>query len=158
VSTFVFSITALSVTAILGKAIQIERSARSAEKVEENATFVLESMAKEINVSTITSANSPGCTATTITMIHPVNGTISYSLSGGNVQRTAGSAQIINSGDVTFTNLKFCITGNGGGSSGDNQSTKITILASIQSNIGRPFIANLQTTVVSRDITVELTN
>ncbi len=157
---FVFSIMATLIVSIFGQAIQVERQATAAQKVDENALFILESMAKEIRVSTITSANNLTCTATTLAMTHPVNGSVTYSLSTGNLIRTdTNGANTMNSNDVVFNNLKFCITGNGGGASGDNQSVKITIIASIRANTGKAqFLANVQTTVVSRDIATELLN
>ena len=155
VAAFVFSVTLLAVTGIFGKSVQIERGGRSAQKVQENIIFVFESMIKEIQVSEVTSANS-ACTATTLSIDHPIRGSITYSLSGGNLVK---NGSVLNSSDVTFDTFKFCITGNGGSGNGDNQSTKGTMIASVRNVIGNSvFSADLQTTVVSRDITLELLN
>ena len=157
VATFVFSIMVLSVAAIFSKAIQLERSARSAQKVEENALFTLEFMAKEIRVSKITSPDSPSGGAATLSITHPVNGGVTYALNQGNLERTvAGQPSVMSSSDVTFSSLKFYITGTG---INDNQSPKITILASIKNTAGAGvFKVDLQTTVVSRDILSEIQN
>ncbi len=164
VAILVFSIMIVLVASIFARAIELERRTVWFQRVQENATLALESMAKEIRVSDIQNQNN-NCTTdlplTTLTMNHPTacGGSacnVVYSLSGTNIQRQAVFASFINSTDVQFTNLRFCITGSG---TNDDQSPKVTILTSIRSTKGfPPSRVDLQTTITSRDITTELQN
>ena len=156
VAVMVFSIAAILIAAIFARAITLERRIVSAQIVQENAMFVLESMAREIRVSSIVNQDSPDCAADNLTMDHPIYGVISYSLGGGNIQRTANISGFLNSSDVQFTNLKFCVTGS---VAGDDQSPKITILATLKNRAGiQPVSVNLQTTITLRDTTDEFQN
>lgn len=157
VTILVFSIMMTLVAGIFVKAVELERRTVWSQRVQENSTLIIESMAREIRVSNITSGDSVNCSATTLSMVHPVYGNITYSLQGQNIQKQVGSVNgLINSSDVQIANLKFCITGSG---ANDDQPSKITILVSIKSSKGSPPVsANLETTVTSRDITSELTN
>ena len=153
VAIMIFSIIMVLVISIFARAMILQRRIVGAQRVQENSTLVLESMAKEIRVSTIQNQDSLNCTATTITMNHPVYGNITYSLVGGNILRQSSFTGIVNSTDVTFTKLNFCITGSG---STDQQSPKITVLLSLKNTTGEVTTANLETTVTSRDISSEL--
>lgn len=164
VTIMVFSIIVVLVSSIFVRAIEIERRTVWSQRVQENATLVIESMAKEIRVSAIVNQDTPNCTtpASTLTMNHPTacGGSpcdITYTLSGTNVLRqTVSFSSFVNSTDVQFTRLNFCITGSG---INDDQSPKVTILTSIRSTKGfPPSRVDLQTTVTSRDITTELQN
>lgn len=155
---FVFSILSVIIASIFARAISIERRTVSSQRVQENALLFLESIAKEIRVSNFSSVanqDSP-CDATTLTMVHPVSGNVTYSLSGTNILRQANFASFVNSSDVEFTRLKFCIVGSG---PNDNQPVRITILVSLRSKGGTEQVsADLQTTVISRDVLTELQN
>lgn len=156
VAIMVFSIAAILVAAIFSRAITLERRVVSTQKVQENAMFVLESMAREIRVSSIVNQDSPNCTVDTLTINHPIHGVIIYSLSEGNIQRTTNISGFLNSSDIQFTNLKFCVTGS---VAGDDQSPKVTILTSLSNKVGiQPVSVNLQTTVTLRDVIDEFEN
>ncbi|MDP3696478.1 MAG: prepilin-type N-terminal cleavage/methylation domain-containing protein [Candidatus Taylorbacteria bacterium] len=168
VTIMVFTIMMILVSSIFARAIEIERRVVWSQRVQENATLVLESMAKEIRVSEIVNQDTPNCTvpATTLTMNHPTacGGSpcnVTYTLTGNNVQRQVDLVgtdfiSFVNSTDVQFTRLNFCITGSG---INDDQSPKVTILTSLKSTKGSPpSSVNLQTSVTSRDITTELQN
>lgn len=154
VTIMVFSIMVVLIGLIFARAVELERRTVWSQRVQENATLVLESMAKEIRVSDIVNQDSADCAATTLNMVHPTNGAVSYTLSGTNVIRQAAFASIINSSDVQFTRLNFCITGSG---ANDNMSPRVTILMSLRSVRGTPpSSVNLQTTITSRAIRSEL--
>jgi prepilin-type N-terminal cleavage/methylation domain-containing protein len=154
VTVMVFSLMTILISSILGRAIFLQRRLIAAEKIQENATFAMETMAKEIRVSTIIDQESPDCTATTLAMAHPIYGNIVYSLVSGNIQKQVGGASgVVNSSEVQFDRMNFCITGSGGA---DQQSPKITILFSISNTKGQKITINTQSTITSRDISSEL--
>ena len=143
------------VDGIFANTIRIERRASAAQKIQENAMYIFESMTKEIRISTLSNQDTASCTAvgaaTTLTMTHPVNGSVTYTLSGTSVLR---QGQAINTSDVIFNYLRFCITGSS--STPDGQSPKVTILASISnSSVANPITVNLQTTITSRNVSTE---
>ena len=160
VTVLVFSMLVIIITGIFAQAVRVERQAVLSQRIQENAMYVLESMAKEIRVSDIIDQDSPNCAAAPldhITINHPVNGVITYRLnSSGNIERQSSSTTIVNSSVTQFTRFNFCITGSG---INDNQSAKVTTLISIKNREGVGQISiNLQTTVVSRNVVTEFQN
>lgn len=157
ITLMVVSIMMTLIGSIFGQSLALERRVVWAQKVQENSTFLLEAMAREIRVSAIANQDSIDCFATSLNMVHPVIGNISYSLQGGNIQKQVGSATTnINSYDVQITRLKFCITGSG---TNDNQSPKVTIIMSMKNLNGTPAVSvDVETTVISRDISTEILN
>ena len=155
VSITIFSLIVVTVGTIYMSAISWERKVRATEKLQENSAFVVETMAREIRVSSISGPDSSGCTATTLTINHPTYGTVTYFLnSEGNVLRQTSSTVNVSSLNVKFTRMKFCITGSG---SSDNTSPKVTILLSLENRVGIQVAPiDIQTTVTSRDIRSEL--
>lgn len=160
-SVFVFSIMALIVSGLLVQAMNVERRAFSAQAIQENVLAVLELMAKEIRVSTISDQNN-NCTTDpplgTLNLIHPIEGAVTYRLNGGVVERvTGGITHTLSSEDVVFNSLSFCISGSTTPS--DNKSARVTVLLSISNKKGREILTtNIHTTVTSRDIVDELQN
>lgn len=147
---FVFSIAMMAIGGIFARGIYLQRRATATQKIQENASFVLEYMAREIRLSNVRDQNS-NCSATTLNLIHPVNGYVTYTLNGSTVVRAEGGvSNAISTNDVQFTRLYFCIAGS---ALGDNTPTRITILATIVDNSAKPMVTiNLQTTVGSRVI------
>lgn len=147
----VFSIAAMSIAGILARSLQLQRRANATQKIQENAIFVLEYVAREIRVSSINNQDS-SCTATVLNITHPVNGDVSYSLINGSVNRVAGGITgIISSSDVEFSRLVFCVKGS---PLGDDVPTRVTILATIRDRSATPITSvDLQTTIDSRVIT-----
>ena len=158
VTMFVFSIMALTTTAIFVRTMDIERRSFSAQRIQENALAVLELMAKEIRVGTVQGPDS-NCLANTLnmTVYDPSATAVTYQLNTtlGIVERVYGGVTyLVSSNDVIFNSLMFCIQN----SSIDDASTRVTILASISNRIGQISTVKLQTTVTSRDIIDEFTN
>ncbi len=161
-SIFVFSIVALTVSAILAGAMKIERRIFSAQVVQENIISVFEAMAKEIRVSNISNQDT-NCSVqplpTSLTINHPIDGTVTYRLNAqGVIERVIGSVvYTMSSDDVKFNNLAFCVIGSA--LPADDESVRVTISASVSNSTGlEPFTVNTQTTVVSRDIANEIQN
>lgn len=160
-SIFVFSIVALIVSSLLVQAMNIERRAFSAQAIQENVLAVLELMAKEIRVSTISNQNN-NCTTDPVLNIlnitHPIEGAVTYRLNNGVVERiTGGITHTLSSDDVVFNSLRFCISGSTTPS--DNKSARVTVLLSISNKKGREILTtNVHTTITSRDMVEELQN
>ncbi|OGN33107.1 MAG: hypothetical protein A3I39_02165 [Candidatus Yanofskybacteria bacterium RIFCSPLOWO2_02_FULL_47_9b] len=155
VTALVFSIMMVAVSSIFIQIINDERRAFAAQAIQENGQFILELMSREIRVSKIENQDASNCNATTLTIIHPVNGTVMYTLTGsGILRRTAsGVTTDLSTSTVTFSRLNFCIVGSG---TVDGQQPRVAILASIQNKAGREILTfNLETTVTSRDIQSE---
>ena len=158
---FLFTIVALVISSILVRAMQIERRAFAAQVIQENALAVFEVMAKEIRVSRISNQNNDCSVApnTSLTSEHPINGNTVYQLgSEGIVEQIIGGVKYhLSSGDVLFNSLGFCVLGSGLPS--DNQSSRVTIIASISNKSGVEFLTvKFQTTVTSRDASDEFEN
>ena len=160
VSAFVFSIIAIVVSGLFIQILALERRACASQKIQENGLFIMELMSREIRVSQIQNQDSPNCTATSLTIIHPVNGTITYTLNAGVLQRTAvdpvtgvTTTTDLSSSTVAFSRLNFCIMGSG---ATDHIQARVAILASIQNKTGKDILStSFETTVSSRDVQTE---
>jgi len=158
VSVFLFTVLAVIVSGIFVRTLQIERRAFSAQAIQEGITAVLELMTREIRVSRIENQNN-NCSSdpikSSLTVIHPDTGSITYSVVGGIVQRVVGaSTYFLSYNETIFNTLRFCVTGSTLPS--DDQPAKITIIASVSSGSGSNMVTiNFQTTVTSRNIANE---
>lgn len=133
---------------------RLQKHAFNIQQVQENASYILESMAKEIRVSKISGpdTNCPSSPASNLVIDHPINGRIVYSLSSSAVHRNVNTQDsIISSNAVEFTRLQFCISGT---AIGDGKQPRVTILASIRSkNALQRASMDIQTTVSQRFLT-----
>ncbi|HZZ99218.1 MAG TPA: prepilin-type N-terminal cleavage/methylation domain-containing protein, partial [Candidatus Paceibacterota bacterium] len=135
VASLIFSIIVLAVSEIFVTVLTNQRRAFAAQQIEESGQFAMELMAREIRVSDITDQDSTDCSATTLTIDHPVNGTVVYSLNSGVLQRTAdGVTTDISSSEVKFSRLNFCVAGSG---PTDQEQARVAILAAVQNKSGR---------------------
>ena len=158
VTSLIFSIIAMTVSAIFIQIINIEKRGLAVQKIQDNALLVLEEMSRDMRVSRVADQEAPGCTATAITLIHPLKGTVVYQTSGGIVQRSVngGSYVDVSGSNVNFTRMNFCFLGS---LANDNQSPRVTIVTSIQNRTGKEIMQiDLQTTVTSRDVFSEFQN
>jgi prepilin-type N-terminal cleavage/methylation domain-containing protein len=162
VATTVFTFVAAGTSGLFVTALDLQRRAIGIQKIEENAQFALESIAREVRVSVITSGDA-SCdpldliATRTLTIEHPTNGTVTYeydtSSGVGFLTRDADGSgpQPITSVDVNFKSFAFCVTGSGD----DGIQARVTMPMTIESLAGRPSTrstASLQTTIVSRDL------
>lgn len=136
--------------------LKIQRRALFIQKVQENISFALESMAKEIRVSSIATANTVNCPASPsniLSIVHPINGNIDYFLSGTDLHRRlsgSGIDTVLNSVGTQINRLGFCISGN---STNDQQQPRITILLTVSNGNANPdynISIDMQTTVSQR--------
>jgi len=158
----IFSVIMVSVGNIFAQVMKTQRRGFTGQLVQENVTFVLESMAREIRVSTIQGSPVGDCVssfANTLTISHPVNGTVTYAVSGNRIQRTQGGiTAFLSSADVAFTRFNFCFLGSG---PTDDKQVRVAILAHVESMpvaAANKFTVDVQTTVTSRDVASELQN
>lgn len=151
---FVFSIIVIGISSIFIQVLRVEKRGFAAQKIQENGLFVMEMMARDIRVSALQGLDDTSCNTTTLTMNHPIKGTITYRLTNNIVEKSEGSLpyQAISGSVVKFSKLNFCIKGSG---SNDNQTPRVAILASIQNATDQILKFDLQTTVSSRDVSSE---
>ena len=158
VTSLIFSIIALSVNAIFVQIINLQRRGFAIQKIQDNSLLVLEELSRDIRVSRISDQESSSCTATTITLTHPMKGTVIYRTNGGIVQRSVGggSYEDVSSSNVNFTRMNFCILGS---LTNDNQSPRVSIVTSVQNRTGKDILQiNIQTTTTSRNVEDEFQN
>ncbi len=158
VTSLIFSIIAITVSAIFIQIINIERRGLAIQKIQDNAFLVLEEMSRDMRVSRISDQEASNCTATTITLVHPLKGTLVYRVSGGIAQRSVGGGSYvdISNSDVNFTRMNFCVLGS---LANDNQSPRVSIVTSVQNRTGREIMQiDLQTTTTTRDVFSEFQN
>ena len=147
------SVAVMVISGIFVQTLRLQRKAFFIQRVQENISLALEALAKEIRVSTISTSNTncPVSPAQLLTIAHPVNGNLEYSLSGGAIHRRAidsGVDTTLSSSGISVTRLGFCVSGN---SLDDNFQPRITILLSVQNINGVEIIAiDIQTTVSQR--------
>jgi prepilin-type N-terminal cleavage/methylation domain-containing protein len=161
VAAAIFAFIMSGVAGLFIQALDIQRRASGIQKIEENAQFVFESIAREVRVSRITSGDTdcdppdPGTTRS-LTIEHPVNGTVTYDYEpGANAGVVRRNGEDITSSDVNVTAFAFCVMGAGS----DGRPARLTMVANLESTAGRPSTrvdASLQTTVVSRDLGADL--
>jgi len=141
---------------IFVQALKIQRRAFFVQKVQENIGFTLESMAKEIrvsNISTPSSLNCPISPYSSLSIVHPVNGDIEYFLEGTDLHRRLsgnGINTVLNSVGVQITRLGFCVSGN---TVNDKAQPRVTILLTVSNGSTNPeynITIDVQTTVSQR--------
>lgn len=155
VTSVVFSIIALTVSGIFVQALALQRRAASAQVIQENAMFVLESMSRDIRVSVISDQESPNCTATTLTIVHPTKGQVTFRLNNNAIEKSenGGSFVATSGSDVRFSRFNFCVVGS---LQNDNKTPRVAILTTVENVSGRETLeVNIQTTVSSRDEAIE---
>ena len=152
VTSLIFSIVAITVSAIFIQIINLERRGFAVQKIQDNALLVMEEMSRDIRVSRISNQDSANCSAATITLVHPLKGTVVYQTNNGTIQRNVncGSFVDVSGSNVNFTRMSFCILGS---LANDNQSPRVTIVTSVQNRTGKEILQiDLQTTVTSRSV------
>ena len=146
-----FSTIMILMGSVFVSSLDLQRRAFNLQQAVENAGFILESMAKESRVGGIDfpSANCPASPSSTMLVIHPVNGRVIYSLSGGAIHRNVnGVDSIISSNNVEFTSLRFCVSGL---VVDDQQQPRVTITASLKSvQTKQQASIDIQTTLSTR--------
>lgn len=135
VSISLFAIIMVIVSALFVQSLDLQRRAFNIQQAEENASYILEAMIKEIRVAqmdpSVADNDCSGAPAASLTIIHPDHGVITFALSGTDVIRTvAGVSTTLNSNTVQFKSLGFCILGT---ASGDGKQPRITIITDVMS-------------------------
>lgn len=161
VTAAVFSVIVVGAGGIFIEVLKIQRRGIEAQKIQENIQFVLDTISKEIRVSQVVGGQDTDCITTfasSLDIIHPESGSITYGMTSGVVQRTGGGATTnLTGSDVEFSRFAFCIQY----SDIDDKQARVTILAQARPLFGisdPALIFDIQTTLSSRDLTVELQN
>ena len=159
VAATVFTFIAAGVSGLFVSALNLQRRAASIQRVEENAQFVMESIAREVRVSSVTSGDTDCAPVDpigtrTLSIMHPVNGAVTYEYStvGGNGTMSR-NGEPITTDDVDVTAFAFCVSGTSSGGA----PTRVTMPMTLQSSTGQTQTSaetSLQSTVVSRDISL----
>jgi hypothetical protein len=162
VAATVFSFIIISVSGLYTRVIGLQRRAIGAARVQENALFVIETVAREVRVSRIPSGDTDcsvapdPVTTRTITLEHPIEGTVTYDYDASNgVIRRNGEE--LTTPEVRVTAFAFCVSH----SAGDDLQARVTMPLTIENIAANPanrVSVNLQTTVVSRDLITDLSN
>ena len=155
VTSLIFSVIAITVSSIFVQTLSLQRRASAAQKIQDNAMFVLESISREIRVSVIDDQESTNCSLDTLTVTHPDKGAVVYRLNNGVIEKSQGGGGFvpISGTDVSFLRFSFCVIGS---LSNDNKTPRVTILTTVQNVSGKETLeVNLQTTVSSRDSAIE---
>ena len=153
VSIFIFSIIMLAVGSSFVSALNVQRHAFNVQQVQENASYVIDTILKEVRVSEILPPVPDSCVDTPavgdLTVGHPDFGPIHYYMTGGNIIRENSDESLqLNSNAIEFTNFKFCISGS---ELRDGQQSRITMYASMRSTKGgQQEIIDIQTTISPR--------
>lgn len=133
----------------------MQRKAFNLQQVSENTNFIMESMAKEIRVGQIATLNSncPVTPSQTLTIVHPVEGQIIYSLQNGDIHKAVeGQDSIINSNKVKFSRFQFCVSGNSGVLN-DGKQPKVTVLGRVdRTGIPSSNALDFETTISQRTL------
>jgi len=96
-----FTIVLVVVLGLFSMAIKSQRRVIAQQNVQENARFLLEFMAKEIRMSTITSTNSIDGPSPSLALTRSDSDSVTYSISGGKIFRNdspVSSEQVIVNG------------------------------------------------------------
>src|SRR3989344_5534499 len=103
VATFVFSIMTTIVATNFVDVLKLQRRGFAAQVIQEEILFATEMMTREIRVSQIQSPDNLGCTLTTLSIDHPINGPTVYSVSNGVISKTVdGNTFSVTSSKVNF--------------------------------------------------------
>ncbi len=139
--------------------VTIQRKAFNVQQVEENGSFIVETMAKEMRVSQINAPNGFNCptvsgTINQLCITHPINGQVKYyfnSAGDGNLHRVAnGVDTILNSNKIRCIGFTFTVSGS---ALADGLQPRVTMTATIQSiNTLQQATINIQTTVSQRSL------
>lgn len=153
VATFVFSIISIIAITNFVDILKLQKRGFAAQTIQGEALFAVESMSREIRVSQVSSPDDLNCNLTSLSVIHPINGTTNYTVSNGVISKTVGGNTFpITSSKVNFSRLNFCIRGAGI----DDKQPRITIIASVKViNDPNNVSFDIQTTVSSRDLSEE---
>ncbi len=161
IASFIFSILAITAAGIFFRAVDIQRRAFGAQKIQENTLFTVETIARDIRVSQVCPTIN-ACSTSVLELEHPLRGIITYSRDAARgviVKNEGGSNVDLTSGEVNYTRFDFLINGSNNGTGAgysDCRQPRVSIISSVQNTLGRPLVINFQTTVTSRDARQEL--
>src|SRR3989338_8124547 len=120
-----FGIVSIIVATNFVDVLGLQRRGFAAQVIQEEILFATEMMAREIRVSQVQSPDDLGCGLTSLSIDHPINGLIVYSISNGVISKTVGGNTFsITSSKVNFSRLNFCVRGSGV----DDEQPRVTVI------------------------------
>jgi len=141
----VFALVITIALSLFMSALRSQRKSIAIQNVQDNARYLFSFMAKEIRMSQLNAVDGE---ITQINIIHPVNGSVTYSFNGTQILR---NGQSINSDEVQIDG-RFFIDGK---AAGDNQQPRVTLVMEV-TNIGtkaeEQAEIKLQTTLSQREL------
>lgn len=153
VSLAIFGVVMVVVTAVFVSGLLIQRRAANLQSVQENASFLLETITKEIRVARLLTADTADCTGNPSGTLHFTDqdgNDVIYAKSGTDLTKAInnGAALAINSSSIQFTNLAFCVVGQ---ASGDSRQPRVTMFATVKSiSTDQPAAMDIQVTTSQR--------
>lgn len=159
VAGFIFSVLLVLVGGILTQTINLQRRVFSAQEIQENALYAVETLSRDIRESRLCTVPE-ACTTgpqTSLQIEHPTRGTIIYSFdeSRGVITKTEGSLTVdITSADVNFTRFNFYVFHQ----AIDNMQSKVVMVISVKNRLGPVVTIDSQITAISRDFSDEFLN
>lgn len=142
----IFALVIIAVLGLFSAAIKGQRRVIAQQNVQENARFLIEFMAKEIRMSTITSDNG---TSGDLTLVRSDGDSVTYSIVSGKLYRNSGQV----SSDEVIVSGNFYVEGAESGTI-DNQQPKVVIALEIQgagAKVEEQTKINIQTTLSQRN-------
>ncbi len=151
VSAAIFSILILSATGIFVKTMNVQKKAFAIQEVQDNISYTMEMISKEIRMMSEIDESTKGQEASTLVFKNSKEEDIVYSLIGGQLMRSVdgGAAQAITSSDVNVSDLAFYVN-NWDTVNGPQPMVTINLVMEISDgNFGKAQ-ARLQTTLSGR--------
>lgn len=158
VAGLIFSMIAVMVGSIFSQVVYLQRRVFSAQEIQENAFYVVETLSRDIRESRVCTIGT--CTTgpqTYLQIAHPRRGNIAYAFDEvrGVITKTEGGSTVdITSSNVNFTRFNFYVYHQGI----DNMQSKVVMVISVSNRLGPSVIIDSQATVISRDFSDEFLN
>ena len=149
VAVSVFSLVIVIALGLFTNIIRSQRKSVALQNVQENGRYLIDFMAKEIRMSEITSVDG---SSLVLAIDHPLNGSIQYSFSGGQLTREDSAGVVAINSDETQVDGSFIIYGK---TLGDNIQPRVRVILKAQttgSKTEEQSVINLQTTISQRPL------
>lgn len=149
VSLAVFSLAIIIVINLFSSMLRMQRKSFVVQNVQENGRYLMSFIAKELRMSDITT--SDGTNLSSLSIIHPTEGSITYSFSGNQILR---NGQPLNSDEVLVTG-RFIVDGKSEIFPQPPEQPRVTIVMKAQITGTKPeegTAINLQVTLTQRNL------
>ena len=130
-SVAVFLVLVILAGGIMIQVLNTQRKAFNLEEVQSNLDFILEQMAREIRVATLSTNIDTSCPGpSTLSFTHPQLGNVAYTFKNNGFYKTVGVTETqLTSSSIKVNNAFFCINGT---VTNDKKQPKVTFVIDIQ--------------------------